>query len=202
MADDGDRLLDAGRAALQQGDWAAARAERLATELGDPVLSGWVSIAKAVTCPDPVQAQTWGRAARAVAVEAGDRDLELCALSTIGSALVDAGRVDEGTALLDEAMAGSIGGEATMLETVVFASCVLMQSCYRCADFPRIVQWLQALERFVARYGCPYVHATCRASYGAVLMATGDWGRAEEELRAALAPSTTPWSTRSWTTRR
>lgn len=164
----------------------AARAERLATALGEPVLWGWVLIAKAATCLDPEQAEAHGRAARAIAVEAEDRDLELCALSTVGSALIDGGRVDEGSALLDEAMAGSLGGEAAMLETVVFTSCVLMQSCYRCADFPRIVQWLQGLERFVARYGCPYVNATCRASYGAVLVATGDWRRAEEELEAAL----------------
>ncbi|MBW3548676.1 MAG: response regulator transcription factor [Actinobacteria bacterium] len=173
-----------GNRAASQG-W-AARAERLAGALGEPVLWGWVLIAKAATCLDPGQAEAHGREARAIAVEAGDGDLELCALSTVGSALVDAGRVDEGTALLDEALAGSLGGEAEMLETVVFTSCVLMQSCHRCADFPRIVQWLQALERFIARYGCPYVNATCRASYGAVLVATGDWRRAEEELQAAF----------------
>lgn len=173
-----------GNRAASQG-W-AARAERLAGALGEPVLSGWVLIAKAAICLDPSQAEAHGHEAKAIAVDAGDRDLELCALSTVGSALVDAGRVDEGTALLDEALAGSLGGEAEMLDTVVFTSCVLMQSCHRCADFPRIVQWLQALERFIARYGCPYVNATCRASYGAVLVATGDWRRAEEELQAAF----------------
>lgn len=174
-----------GNRAASQG-W-AARGERLATALGEPVLWGWVLIAKAATCLDPSQAEAHGREARAIAVQEGDGDLELCALSTIGSALVDGGRVDEGTSLLDEAMAGSLGGEAAMLETVVFTSCVLMQSCYHCADFARIVQWLQALQRFIARYGSPYVNATCRASYGAVLVATGDWRRAEEELQVALA---------------
>jgi DNA-binding CsgD family transcriptional regulator len=122
----------------------------------------------------------------AVARTAGDRDLELCSLSVIGSALVDQGRVDEGTALLDEAMAGAMGGEIQDRGTIVLTACVLMQSCYQCADFPRIVQWLQVLERFVERYGCPYVHSTCRGHYGAVLVATGDWRRAEDELRVAL----------------
>jgi DNA-binding CsgD family transcriptional regulator len=173
----GNRVASAG--------W-ASRAARLAADLDAPPLSAWVELARAATTDDPVTNEALSREALAVARTAGDRDLELCSLSTLGSALVDQGRADEGTALLDEAMAGSIGGEVTDPSTVVFTSCVLMQSCYRCADFPRIVQWVHVLERFVERYGCPYVHSTCRGHYGAVLVATGDWRRAEDELQTAL----------------
>src|SRR5215210_643212 len=49
-----------------------------------------------------------------------------------------------------------------------------------------MVQWIKAAERFVERYGCPYLDASCRTHYGEVLFATGEWARAEEELRAAI----------------
>ena len=126
------------------------------------------------------------RPACGVAAEVGDRDLELCALSMWGSALINLGQVIEGTALLDEALAGALGGEGARPGTVVFTSCLLMRSCVRGADFLRVVQWTRSLDSFIERYGCPYLHATCRASYGAVLVSTGDWPRAEIELTAAV----------------
>ena len=164
----------------------AARAGRLAGEIGEPTIDAWVLLAKAATCDDARQVKTWGERALSVAIAAGDRDLELCALSTTGSAFVDEGHVDEGTAMLDEALAGALGGEAASLDSVVFTACVLMQSCVRGADFARVAHWSRALEGFTERYGCPYVFATCRAHYGAVLVATGDWKRAETELQVAL----------------
>lgn len=164
----------------------AARAARLAATVGVPVVDAWVLLAKSVTCDDPAQVAHWAQQACNIALEAGDRDLELCALSTKGSALLDTGRVEEGGALLDEALTGALGGESKSLDTVVFTACVLVQSCVRGADFSRVVHWSRALGSFTERYGCPYVFATCRAHYGAVLVATGDWDRAEEELHAAL----------------
>ncbi len=107
----------------------AARASRLAE--GVPVLEGWAAMASAANSEDPDEAQRLASGARAVAVEAGDRDLELCAMSVEGSALVDAGRVEAGAALLDEALAGAIGGEVESPDTVVMASCLMMQCCVR-----------------------------------------------------------------------
>jgi DNA-binding CsgD family transcriptional regulator len=178
-------LYDAnfGDRAAAQG-W-AARAVRVASEVGDPLVSAWASLARAGAADDPSDVAAWCEAAYDVAVEAGDRDLELCALSLWGSALVNLGQAIEGTALLDEALAGALGGEGARPDTVVFTSCVLMRSCVRGADFPRVVQWTRSLDDFIERYGCPYLHATCRASYGAVLVSIGDWLRAENELTAA-----------------
>jgi ATP/maltotriose-dependent transcriptional regulator MalT len=62
----------------------------------------------------------------------------------------------------------------------------MMISYGRCAQYQRMSQWIRASDRFVERYGCPYLNASCRTHYGEVLFATGDWTRAEEELRAAL----------------
>jgi len=172
------------------GDHAAAkgwasRAVRVAADIGDPVVSAWASLARAGTADDAADAAAWSEAAYGVAAEVGDRDLELCALSMWGSALINLGQVIEGTALLDEALAGALGGEGARPDTVVLTSCLLMRSCVRGADFLRVVQWTRSLDGFIERYGCPYLHATCRASYGAVLVSTGDWPRAELELTAA-----------------
>ncbi|GAB2669327.1 helix-turn-helix transcriptional regulator [Kribbella swartbergensis] len=179
-------LYDAnfGDRAAAQG-W-AARAVRVAAEVGNPVVSAWASLARAGATDDVAGAAAWSEEAYDVGAEAGDRDLELCALSMWGSALINLGQVIEGTALLDEALAGALGGEGARPDTVVLTSCLLMRSCVRGADFLRVVQWTRSLDGFIERYGCPYLHASCRSSYGAVLVATGDWPRAEKELTAAV----------------
>lgn len=166
----------------------AARAGRLVDEFDLDPLRGWVLLVKMAGCSDIGQIETWARQARQLAVEFGDRHLELCALSQIGVALIEQGRIREGVPLIDEAIAGALAGEG-QLDTVVFTSCQMIHSCNRCADFRRVVQWVRAADRFIERYGCPYLNATCRAHYGGVLFATGDWHNAEEELRAALVLS-------------
>jgi hypothetical protein len=62
----------------------AARAGRLVDEFDLEPRRGWVLLIKACGCSDPEQSETWARQARRMAVEVGDRDLELCALSEIG----------------------------------------------------------------------------------------------------------------------
>ncbi|MFI6681032.1 LuxR C-terminal-related transcriptional regulator [Kribbella sp. NPDC050470] len=179
-------LYDAnfGDRAAAQG-W-AARAVRVAAEVDDPVVVAWASLARAGTSDDKAAVAAWCEAAYEVGIEAGDRDLELCALSMWGAALIDLGQIIEGTALMDEALAGALGGEGARPDTVVLASCLLMRSCVRGGDYLRVVQWVRSLDAFIARYGCPYLHASCRASYGGVLVSTGDWPRAEDELSAAI----------------
>lgn len=164
----------------------AARAARLAETLEEPVLTAWALLAKGVTEDDPLQVAAWAERAKQIAVRAGDRDLELCAISMRGSAFIDLGRAAEGGMLMDEALAGALGGEGSNLDTVVFTSCLLMRACVHSADFLRVIHWNRSLEAFIERYGCPYLNATCRASYGGVLVSTGDWVRAETELAAAV----------------
>jgi ATP/maltotriose-dependent transcriptional regulator MalT len=44
-------------------------------------------------------------------------------------------------------------------------------------------------RQFAVKYGCPFLHARCRAHYGRVLVGTGDWATAETELLRALSMS-------------
>lgn len=162
-----------------------ARAARLVDEHALEPLQGWVLIAKSALSANPGQHEALARQAHRRGRDSGDRDLELCALTQIGVALVDQGRITEGITFHDEAMAGALAGEGE-LDTVVFTACEMMDSYSRCAQYERMAQWIRAADRFVERYGCPYLNASCRTHYGEVLFATGDWARAEEELQAAI----------------
>ncbi len=162
------------------------RAERLIEESGLDDLRGDLLLMKAYCAVDPSDAERWARQAYELSRRSQDVDLELCALSQIGASLIDQGKIEQGIGLLDESMAGSLGGEAGHLETVVFTSCNMMVSCVRCAALKRAMEWVRAAERFVRRYGCPFLYVECRTVYGAVLVARGKWTEAEEELREAV----------------
>ncbi len=180
-------LASLGNHAAARG-W-AARAARLVDEFALEPLEGWVLLCRSVISEedgDPASAERLAREAHDAARAAGDGDLELCALSARGSALVAMGRVDEGIALLDEAMAGSLGGEVEALDTVVMTCCQTIICCSRVGDLKRARQWVRAADAFHRRYGSPHLYAVCRTHYGSVLFATGRWTEAETELRAAL----------------
>lgn len=166
-----------------------ARATRLVEEFGLDEMRGWLLLMSAGEAGDPVEGERLARYARKLAVESSDLDLELCALAEVGAALVRQGRVKEGLTSLDEAMAGSLGGEGSSFDTVVYTCCNMISSCASCAEFERATQWVRAADRFTERYGCPFLYTYCRTLYGSVLVATGDWGLAEFQLRAALEMS-------------
>ena len=162
------------------------RAARLVDECGLAPLEGWVLLMRAHDSGDPAAAERWAREARELARRFGDADLELCALSQLGVSLVEMGRVEEGGSLLDEAMAGSLGGECESLKTVVYTSCNMITACSQVAEVERASQWIHAADDFTNRYGSPHLYTTCRTYYGSVLFATGDWAEAERQLTAAL----------------
>ncbi len=163
-----------------------ARAERLLDGPDDPD-AGWVQVMRAYVTTDPAGSIASYRACLESARRSGDPDLELCALSGLGERLVLRGDVDEGMALLDEAMAAALAGEPRSLDTVAYASCDMLVACDLVADLDRARQWCRAADRFIARYGCPFLAARCRMVYGSVLVATGDWAAADRELRQAIA---------------
>lgn len=174
------------------GNYAASagwlgRARRLVEESGLDEARGWLVLAESNEDVDPAEGERLARESLRVARDAGDVDLELCALAQLGARLVAQGRTDEGLGHLDEAMAGSLAGEVESLSVVAFTSCTMMVSCVECADLERAVRWARAAQRFTERYGCPFVNAECRSTYGNVLLATGEWPRAEQELVTAIA---------------
>ena len=64
-----------------------------------------------------------------------------------------------------------------------------MVVCSSCFDLERVTQWVQSLQGFIERYGCPFLYAECRTYYGRVLFENGDWGAAETLLVEAISMS-------------
>ena len=164
-----------------------ARAARLVDEGGLGPLAGWVALLRAHDSDDAIAAERWSLEARESATGFGDPDLELCAISQLGASLLQQGRLVEGTALLDEAMAASLAGECRRPHTVVYTSCNMISACAETAEVNHALQWIRAADGFLSRYGSPHLYVHCRVYYGAVLFASGDWIGAESELQAALA---------------
>jgi DNA-binding CsgD family transcriptional regulator len=167
------------------GGW-LARAERVMAGADPNPLRGWLWLMRAYLEPDPGRAQALYQQALELARASGDVDLELCALGDLGLTLVAAGRAEEGLALIDEAMAGTLGGEGGRLDTVAFTCCDMLVACDLAGDLRRASQWCQVADRFIDRYGCPFLYARCRTLYGGVLLTKGRWSEAERELLAAV----------------
>jgi DNA-binding NarL/FixJ family response regulator/tetratricopeptide (TPR) repeat protein len=163
-----------------------ARAESLgAADDGD--LRGWYDLVRGYTSPDVQLAVELARRALEDGRRLQDRDLELCALCDLGLALVRSGSVGEGLSLIDEGMAGTLAGEYTRLDTVVFACCDMLEACDAVADVRRATHWCRVADAFMAQYGCPFLNVECRTLYGSVLASTGNWSAAEGELLTALS---------------
>jgi ATP/maltotriose-dependent transcriptional regulator MalT len=110
----------------------------------------------------------------------------MSALSDLGSRMVHAGRVTEGLALIDQAMAGTLAGECRRLQTVVWAACTMLEVCETTGDVRRAAEWLAVADDFFTRFGGPFLYTTCRTHYGGLLVAKGRWTDAERELAAAV----------------
>ncbi len=164
-----------------------ARAQRLLADGGPSADHGWLAIEEAKRTGDPVAAEAFARAALALAHEIADADIECMALAQVGKALVLQGRVDEGTALLDEAMTVALGGESSDPLACGDACCTTLVVCDGLADIDRATQWCEAVVEFTERRRFVPVQSWCRAIFGAVLVRSGDWERADAVLTEALA---------------
>jgi ATP/maltotriose-dependent transcriptional regulator MalT len=116
----------------------------------------------------------------------GDADLAAIGMQLQGRALVAQGKVDEGLALLDDAMTCVLAGELTPLATG-WVYCSVILACKDLADLQRASEWTEA-----ARVWCealpattPYSQGLCRIYRGEVLALRGAWDEAEVELRRA-----------------
>ena len=166
------------------GGW-AARAQTLLGPDPGPRRGSWLELAHGYATADPARALEHRQRALDLARQADDADLELCGLTAVGEALVMTGRVQEGLALVDEAMAASLAGEPQRLDTVAYTCCDMLVSCLHAGDVERAVAWCRHADAFIDRYGCPFLYARCRISYGSLLLVTGDWVEADAQLTAA-----------------
>jgi DNA-binding SARP family transcriptional activator len=116
----------------------------------------------------------------------GDRSLEALALAYQGSVLARAGRVGEGTAMLDEAMASAVAGElAPVAAALVF--CQTISLCNDLGEYRRAGEWIEAVNQYTRETGLADFPGDCRAHRAAILGARGAWSESELEARRACA---------------
>lgn len=180
----GESRID-GRSASADG-W-MARARRLLGDAGPCSEQGWLMIEEAKRAANPAASEEHGRAALAIAHEISDPNIECMALAQVGHAVVRQGRVEEGLALLDEAMTVALGGESQDPLACGDACCTTLLVCESLADLDRAAEWCASVVDFAERRRFTPVQSWCRGIYGTVLVRAGEWERAEAVLTEALS---------------
>ena len=174
----------AGNASVAQG-W-IGRAQRLLDGLDECAARGWLEIEFSKRAADPVEREHHGQRALELARRIGDSDLEAAALSHVGLARVSQGQVEEGMAVLDEAITVAVAGEAEDPLAIGEACCITLVACEQLADVRRARDFGRTVSDFTRRRNYLPLASWCRAIYAQFLMASGRWADAEREFRAAL----------------
>jgi tetratricopeptide (TPR) repeat protein len=166
------------------------RATRLIEDEPPCVEQGWVAVA-AMGCDvdDPAVLLERAQLALDRARQFGDVNLETKALADAGLACVQAGRVAEGMAMLDEAMALACG-PADDADTAGKSVCSFFTACYFAADFDRAGSWADALRRqgLSGKASGPalFLSGHCDSVQATALCELGQWGDAEAMLLRSI----------------
>ncbi|NYJ08585.1 LuxR C-terminal-related transcriptional regulator [Petropleomorpha daqingensis] len=177
-------MMVLGHPSVAQG-W-LGRAQTLLSGVPDSREAGWVALNVGMFDGDRARKEEGLRRALEVARTVGDADLEFAALGYLGASLVHADRMDEGMALLDEALAAVTGGDVDDFFVLEEIFCQLFAACEHACDVRRAEEWIAVGEEVARRRNLPAVSAFCRTHYGGVLTTAGRWTEAEEALTAAV----------------
>jgi ATP/maltotriose-dependent transcriptional regulator MalT len=164
------------------------RAQRHAAELSPGREAGFLATLEAVIALQGGDIEgSLARIADAVRVgrELNDPELVAMAVHTQGLAMIDAGRVAEGLALLDEAMASTVAGEVGPYFTGIIY-CSLLSACLSIGDLRRAGEWADAAADWCATIppDSPYP-GMCRANRAEVARLRGAWPEARAEAQRA-----------------
>lgn len=175
------------RTAVPQAQGWAAKAGHLAEEDPEWPVHGWLEWMRGLM--GWFQADFEGAIAHydqalGIASRTGDRDLSGMSLHDKGHALCLLGRVAEGTALLDEAMAAVVGGELDPA-AAGYVYCGMIGACSKLGDYSRASEWTEATLRWCERHSVPAFPGVCRIHKAELLRLRGSLREAEEEARLA-----------------
>ncbi len=115
-----------------------------------------------------------------------DPDLEALGLQDKGRVLVAAGRVEEGMALLDEAVVAAVSGDVSPYPTAVIY-CNATVACGDLTDFRRASEFADAAKRWCDRQAIAGFPGMCRVRRVEIIRLRGAWSEAEAEARTACA---------------
>ena len=117
--------------------------------------------------------------------ELGDRDVEALGRLAMGHARLLGGEAQEGTALIDEAMAAALGGELELWTTgQIFCSTIF--ACRNRGDWGRAGEWSVASLRWCERQSLSGFPGLCRFHRAEVMRFRGELDRAERDASDAV----------------
>jgi DNA-binding CsgD family transcriptional regulator len=172
----------------QAGGW-IARARRLTEPHPDCAEVGFLLIPEAERqFGEGDFAGAFATAGRALelANRCGDRDLVAVAAHIQGRAIIRQGRVEEGLALLDEALVGVTAGE-TSAGITSWIYCSVIAACHELQELRRAREWTLALNAWCdarPQYTGAF-SGVCRTHRAELLLLGGAWPDAIREARLA-----------------
>ncbi|MFQ5954678.1 MAG: adenylate/guanylate cyclase domain-containing protein [Kiloniellales bacterium] len=114
-----------------------------------------------------------------------DRDLRALALQDRGRIMIANGRVEEGMALMEEAMVSAVAGELGV-QTTGRVYCNILDTCGKLADYRRAGEWDDAAKRWCVEvaHGSAFP-GICRVKRAEIMRLRGAWAEAEQEAHRA-----------------
>jgi DNA-binding CsgD family transcriptional regulator len=161
------------------------RAQRLLEDRPDSAAQGYLTYLVEVEAAlgGPAFDEVLASATRVAELGRRHRDANLIALGILGQgrACVKLARMDEGFALLDEAMVAVLTEELSP-EWAGNIYCHLMSACHELGDVRRAVAWTQATTSWLETLPAAVLFTgICRVHRSQVFQATGGWDEAELE---------------------
>lgn len=180
-----------------------SRAMRLVQDEPPCVEQGYVAVANlGCDVDDPAVLLERAQLALDRARRFGDVDLEVKALADGGLAQVQAGRVTDGMAMMDEALALVCGGCTHDVAVICKAICSFFTACYVAADLERVEAWSRPLRErgFMGQSGegPAFLGSHCESVRGTLLCDVGRWGEAEGLLMRAFSDIEKAIPGRAW----
>ena len=164
------------------------RGERHLFGLPESIEHGWLSRVQAMMALDDERdlEKAWTLTQRAIEIAKNheDRDLHMLALQDSGRILVSQGRVTEGMAAIDEAMAAATSGQLGP-RTSGRVFCNMMSTCEKLADYRRASEWNEAAREWCVPHAQSGYPGICQVHRAQLLRLRGSWAEAEAEARHA-----------------
>ena len=178
----------AGRAAIAvAGGWLESAVALLADQ-PECAEQGWLAwiegVVAAELLADREEALRCSERAIEIGRAVGDRDVESLGILEKGGSLIHLGRVDEGLALIDQAMARAVSG---LLGPWASAAtyCGTIGNCAALGDYRRASEWIEEVRRRPAAARSCEFPGDCRLHRAEILELRGEWEEAEVEAARA-----------------
>jgi DNA-binding CsgD family transcriptional regulator len=172
--------------AAQSAGW-LARAHRLLADAPEGAAHGYPLYLRiaGLLGSDLDEALTEARRMQGIGRQFEDDALVALGMFFEGRALVRQTKVQEGLALLDEAMLAALSDRLDPMWTGAIY-CGLLDACHELADHGRAAEWTEATRRWCAPLPTASLYpGICRVHWAEVLAARGSWDEAEAEALAA-----------------